>query len=503
MSEASLKKRTARGIFWNAFGRYSNLVLQIAVSAILARLLSPKDFGIVAMVLVLSGFMSIFFDAALSPAIVQYDDLDNKDLSGICWFSISLGVGMFLFMAVCSPYIALFYNTPALQPVAVAMGLIFIFQSLGSVPLALLQRKMDFRSINLIRLICAFLAAACAVYLALTGAGYWALVVQNILYIAGCSLLFFYAAKWLPSFAFQLKSIKRIFKYSKDLTLFSAINYWARNADNLLIGKFWGTAMLGYYSHAYNLMSYPLSLITQVITPVLHPALASIQENKSHMRAAYLQVLKYISISSFPAMVVLSLLAPEIVRTLWGNQWTACVPVFQILSIVGLVQPIVSTSGCVFQACDRTGIHLKLGIINSVIICAGIAAGLTWGMTGVAIGYSIGYGIIILPTMYVVISVVLEGSLKELFAVIAKPALMTACVGLSLVMWNRFLRGILPGPLHLLGGTAVAAIVFLIALGVMDRPFLSEFYSLLPRANRSCTSVTPTVAAPTVTPRSE
>lgn len=475
--ETSLKKRSVQGVLWNAFGSYSHKGLQIVVSAILSRLLSPQDYGIMAMVLVLSGFMSIFPEAALIPAIVQHQDLDNKDLSSICWFGLCLGFLMFLIMAGCSPYIALFYKTPILRPVATVMGLTFLFQAPGEIPLALLQRQLNFKSISFIRLISALCAAIVAVYLALTGAGYWALVIQHIVYAACCGLLFFYAAKWLPAFSFQLKSIQKVFRYSTDITSFSAINYWARNADNILIGKFWGSSMLGYYSHAYNLMLAPLCLINQVINPVLHSALARIQENRVQVRVAFLQVVKYISMVCFPLVIVQAFLAPEIVQTLWGKQWSPCIRVFRILSSVGLVQPVVSSTDIVFQACNRTDMLLKIGTINAIAICAGIVSGLSWGMSGVAIGYSIGYGMIVVPTLYAAISVVLGGSLQELFAVVAWPALMAACAGLSLAVWNRLFRGMLPAFFHAAGGGACAGAVSLMVLGIFDRPSLSELSS--------------------------
>lgn len=481
----SLGTETSKGVLWTGFGRYTNQVLRIAVSAVLSRLLTPKDFGIVAMVLVFSGFLSVFSDAGLASSVIQFREFKKRELSTFFWLGLFIGVLLSVGFAAAAPYIANFYSLPPLRAVAAVIGWGFLLSAIEAVPAGLLQRQMRFKAIALIQATSAFAASIFAIVMALRGAGYWALVVQLLLSKALISVLLFVIASWYPRFKFDTVIVKRIFGYSGNLTLFNTINYWARNLDNLLIGRFLGSNALGYYNRAYTLMLLPLSMLTSVIGTVLHPALSSIQNDVPRMYRAYLKVLKFIATLCFPLMVVLGLMAPEFVHTLWGGQWDASVPVFQILCIVGAIQSVVSTTGDVFKACNRTDLLFKVGGVGVAILCAGIVIGLPWGITGVAIGYSVAYVIIVIPIMYIVLSRLFGGALRDLFHVLRNPLLIAGGVGVIVSLWNILVRGMLIPPLHFIFGSALALLVYFSLLYLMDRAFLKGVYSLTPIAFRS------------------
>ena len=476
----SLRAMASRSVLWTALGKASNSVISLLVMALLTRLLTPADFGIVAMVAVISGFLGIMAEAGVSTAVVQKRELGHEALSTLFWSGLGLGFAAALLLAVASPWVAAFFGEPRLTPVVACLSASFVFLAMGRIPNGLLERGFRFQQLAAAEVIAAVLSGVLGVALAYSGFGYFALVFQTLASTFLNAALRLVFARFRPKFVFDTAALKQVSGYSGGVTAFSAINYWARNLDKALIGRALGAAELGFYGRAYALMLYPLEGISGIINPSLHPLLSAMQGDPERMTRAYLKIVRLVATLALPTMCVLGALAPEIVHTVWGKQWDPSVRVFTILCFVGSIQPIGSTFGAVFLATNRTRLLAMSGLVNALIMMSGIALGVRFGIRGVAIGYSLAYGAIFLPTMYLVVAVLLKGRVRDIAGIFASALAVGAPVLIGLLAFNHLVRGKLPEAIHLILGVILGIALWLAAFALVDRKLLEEARSFLP-----------------------
>jgi PST family polysaccharide transporter len=481
----SLRANASRALVWTAIGKYSNNLVTLIVMAVLSRLLTPTDFGLIAMVAVISGFLAILAEAGLSTAVVQKRELDHDALSSLFWLGIVLGSVSAVLLAVGAPVVALLFADERLTPVVAVMSIGFVFVSLGRVPNGLLERSFKFRELAMCELVASGIGGALGVGAALAGAGYWALVLQSLVASLLNASLRLYVSRFRPGRTLALGKVRAVSGYSGGVTAFGAINYWARNLDKALIGRFLGPAQLGYYGRAYALMLYPLETINGILNPTLHPILSALQSDPPRMARAYTRIAKLVASIAIPAMAVMGALAPEIVRTIWGAQWEPSVSVFAILCVVGTLQPVGATFGAVFLATNRTKLLALMGLVNSVVLMAGMAAGLRWGIEGVAVGYAVAYGLIFFPTMYVVFVRLLRVSVANMLSVLGTPVVIALVPLAALVGYNSLLRGRWGDLPHLLAGVLLATLLWGLAFMLLERRLLAEASGMMPAGIRS------------------
>lgn len=397
----NLATKTLKSIGWVSFAQVITQIIQFIVSAILARLLFPKDFGIIAMIVVFSNFLNVFQSLGMGSAIVQKKDLDEDHINSIFWIVIGLALFLTFLMVSASPLIAHFYKEPKLVKLTIALGTTFFITSLGIVPRSLFRREMQFKVLSLVNITVVSLAGFFAICLAFKGFGVWSLVYRQIASVTLGTILLLTIRKWKPKFSFHWQKIKDMFKFGANLTGFTFVNYFNRNLDNLLIGKFLGAQPLGYYNFSYNMMLYPVRQISGVLGRVFFPALSSIQDNLSRIREVYTKANFFISVITFPLMVGLFVLAPEFVKAIFGAKWINAIQIIKILSLVGLVQSLGTTIGWLYLIKGKTDIMFKWGVAKFIIIVVGFIIGLRWGVTGVALAYAIVTYLILLPNYYI------------------------------------------------------------------------------------------------------
>lgn len=483
-NKLSRGQQAADAAVWVGSARIMSQVLRLIVGAILAHLLTPAEFGLVAMALVFSGFLSIFSDAGLRSSVIQFQDLDQKELSSVFWLSVILGGACVGILIAVSPIIAAFSRMPQVGSVVAVMSFGLLFAAVGAVPVGLLQRNMMFRKTAAIEIIGELIAGLVAVALALSGAQVWALVAQALVAQGLTTLLYFVAVQWYPSFNMNRGVVRRVFLFSGNIMAFNAGNYWARNLDSLMIGRFFGEVPLGYYNRAYSLMMYPYSMLQSVLSPVIHSVFAGMQSDVVRLRVAYLRTIKLIMVLSFPITIMTVMLANSLVQTLWGSQWSPSVPIFRVLCIVSAIQPVYAISGNIYLACNRTDLYFKLGLVYVVIICIGMIAGLPIGVMGIAIGYTLANILVIPPILCFILVRLLNGSYMDLLQQLKTPVLMSMGLAVVMVVWNALALEHISPLIHLLVGCILAAGTFLAMLYWLDRPFMKDIYSLVPDALR-------------------
>lgn len=371
----SIKKELLSGVLYTAISKYSGIIISLVVAGILARLIAPQDFGIVAIATVIISFFSIFSDLGIGPAIIQNKELTREDLSHIFSFSVWFGVGVAILFFFSSWWIADFYDSAVLRTICQLLSVNLFFASANIVPNALLFKDKRFKFIAGRSLSIQIVGGTMAVIAALSGAGLYALIVNPIF---SSILLFAISFRQYPqqlSVTWGGSAMKKIFSFSLYQFLFNVINYFSRNADKLLIGKYMDMALLGYYEKSYRLMMLPLQNITHVISPVMHPVFSDFQNNFENLSTSYRKVVRLLAFIGFPLSAFLWFNAKEITLIIFGNQWLPSVAIFQILTLSVGIQIILSTSGSIFQAANDTRSLFICGVFSAILNVLGIVIG--------------------------------------------------------------------------------------------------------------------------------
>lgn len=372
--------------------KYISMGTQVVITAILARLIAPEDFGLVAIVTVFTGLFSLLCDMGIGTAIVQYRDLTEEDYGRLFGFSIVLAAGLTAAFCAVSPLIAWFYGDRRLIPLCCAAAPMLFFSTLNMVPEGLMLKARRFDIIG-IRLVCAtFISGSAAVGLAFMGAGCYALVIQSAL-SSFVVLVWNLATRWIHHVSLHfMESLRRIFSYSAYQFGFSLINYFSRNLDNMLIGRFMGSAQLGYYDKAYKLTGYPLSAFSSVIGSVVQPYMAEHQNDPDRIFYCWQRVEKIISLVGVGVATVFFCASAEIIQVFYGPGWEASIPAFSILGISVYFQMMGNPSGAFFQSLGRTDYMFRVGLVNTTITFVGLAIGLAGGtIVTVACGIAVAY----------------------------------------------------------------------------------------------------------------
>jgi O-antigen/teichoic acid export membrane protein len=393
-----LDSKLRAGVAWSAITQVSIQLSTLVISIILTRLLSPQDFGLVAMIVVFTGFAAIFTDLGFGAALIQKLDMQQHHTNAVFWVSVAAGALTTLIVAAAAPLIASFYAVPALQPLTVGISIIFFINAFGTVHGALLRKEMNFRTLAAAQLTATVLSGSIAIYLALSGYGVWSLVAMNITYAIVNVATMWAIAPWRPDFSLRWDALRELSKFSRNLVGFSAFNYWTRNGDNLLIGRFVGSAALGIYARSYTILLLPVWQVSSVVANVMFPAFSAIQKDIERIRAMYLKAISVISLLIFPLTLGLVVVARPLVLGLFGDQWAGMIPILQVFGLLGTIQSIGATAGWIYQSQGRTDIMFRWGLISGSIFVLSFVVGLRWGALGVAVAYTVANFLLWYPT---------------------------------------------------------------------------------------------------------
>lgn len=421
----SVANEFKKGILYSALGKYSNVIIQLVVTGILSRLLTPADYGVVAVVNVFLVFFQMLADFGIGPAIIQYKDLNEKDIGSIFAFSIYLAITLgLIFMSLGIP-ISLFYNNEVYKQICLVLGICVVFYALLVVPQSILLREKKFFSVNMVTIAANVASGILSVALAFAGFSYYALIIGNIAKAFVMFIVFFYQAKLKVTFKMTAGPLKRIYQFSKNQFAFNFINYFSRNLDKILIGRFFNENALAYYDKAYQVSLYPNQILTSVITPVIQPIMSDYETEKSVIKKVYLKITLVLGTLGVPLSVFLFFSSKEVVLFLFGSQWEGSVLTFQILAVSIWVQMISSSTGAIFQSANRTDLLLLSGILSAVLNIASILVGVYLGkIEYVAAMIVLSFTLNFFMNNYLLMYRLFDSTFKEYFKILLKPAMM-------------------------------------------------------------------------------
>jgi PST family polysaccharide transporter len=420
----SLKKKTFWGAIWNSLSSVSLTGLNFVITAILARLLTPNTFGVMGMIQTTIALIAMMNQFGLAPAIIQGENLNQKRLSSLFWLNMLIGLLMTSIVFFSSDFISVFFNQPELSKLMKMISLVFTVVSFSFIQQSLLRKKMQFKELFNINLISTIFYGITTIILALNNFGVLALVLGYIFKSIIMTILIILFYKWKPSLVFNLKEIKDLIDFSKYAFFTSILNYLNRNLDYLIIGRFLGPEALGYYTLAYKIMLVPVRKIGGVISNTFLPAFSKIKHDKGNVKKYYLKVINLIALISFPMMGGLFVVAPELILSIYGQNWFPVIILIQILSITGALHSFATTTGTIFMSQGRSDLAFKWNVFSITNLTIAMLIGMRWGIVGIAYGVTIFnlYGIWV--GMHMAGSLI-GMSLKDLFSFITKPFLYT------------------------------------------------------------------------------
>lgn len=399
----NLKGRTVSSGLVTGIAQVAQFGLNLLSVVVLARLLSPRDFGLVAMVGTIMGFLRIFNDAGLSMATVQRDEITHAQVSNLFWTNIALGGFASLVLIVSAPAIAWFYREPRLVSVTLLLSMNFLMSGSAVQHMALLKRQMQFKKIAVIQIGSVAAGVLVGIGMAWQNFGYWSLVGMQLTTPLLAFVLTWFSSKWRPQWISRRSGTRPLLGFGANLTASSFIWSVARGTDAILIGRVYGSAPLGLYSRAASLVARPLDQAMAPIEAVLTPTLSRLVSQPDRYRRVALQVFEAVVVTSFLFTGLLLALARPIVLVALGPKWSEAVPIFAGFSLVALYIPIGGIAGWLVTTQGRGQEVLGGSLISSVSTVIAFLVGLSFGPGGVAVCYSIFCCVIALPTTFYIV----------------------------------------------------------------------------------------------------
>ncbi|RZU01195.1 lipopolysaccharide biosynthesis protein [Rivibacter subsaxonicus] len=475
----TVKRSSVRAGAVTLSAQFASLAIHLLGTVLLARLLSPADFGLMAMALAFTAFAGLFRDLGLSTATVQREQLSEAQTNALFWLNVASGAALSLLTVLIAPLVANFYGRPEVRGLLWALAPVFLLGGLGAQPGALLQRQMRFG-----RKVTAELAGAVAgllvsVLAAWRGLGYWSLAAGAVAGAATTALLMLALSPLRLARPARSGGLREMLGFGGHVTAFEFINYFHRNLDQILIGRQLGAEMLGYYSRAYQLLMLPITNLRAPLTAVALPALSRLRREPASFRTYYLRITRVMAYASMPLVAGLFVLAPPLIRVVMGPGWDEVVPIFRALAMAALVQPVATLRGVVTLSTGRGADYLKLGIINAVGACIAFVVGLPYGPLGVALCYSAVNYLLLWPTLGVAFAGT-EIRRRDFFRTIARPAL--ASVATAALLMLPIVQQALPASALatlLIGAPAFALLWFGVLLLLGGRADLVDLLAML------------------------
>jgi O-antigen/teichoic acid export membrane protein len=395
-----LKQRTIRGGLARMGAQVSNIAIRAGSLMILARLLTPRDFGLVGMVTAFTGVLNLLRDFGLSSAAVQRATVTDEQISTLFWINILVGTILGVLTAASAPLLASFYREPRLVPVTIALGAAFVFNAVGVQHSALLQRQMRFTAMAVIQVVSLTVGTVLAIVGAKAGYGYWALVGMSLCVPLVGSLGAWLAAGWVPGMPRKGTGIGSMMRFGGTVSLNGIVAYLAYNADKVLIGRFWGTDVLGIYGRSYQLVNIPTDNLNSAVGEVAFSALSRVQDDPIRFRSYFLKGYSLVLAMTLPLTIACVVFAHDVVLVLLGPKWLDGVAIFRFLAPTILIFAVINPLGWLLLALGLVKRSLNIALVFAPTLIIGYFIGLPYGPRGVAFAYSTVMALWVVPFIF-------------------------------------------------------------------------------------------------------
>ena len=447
-TKGNLKQQTKKGLYWSFFNQFANYGMQFCVGIVMARLLSPSDYGITALPAVFMAVAYIIQNGGLSGALIRKTDLSEKDLSTAFYYSISVGIVLYVVMFFSATWIADFYNTPVLDPLIRVTALGFLWGPLGTPQKDILNRKLDFKTPTKISIISRIVSAIVGISMAFIGYGLWALVLSGLLSSFLSLLMNWYVVRWIPKTGWSKDSFKYLWDYGNKMMASSLLDTLYNNIAPVFIGKFYSPAELGVYNRAQGYAMMPSQNVTGVIQGVTFPVLSKMQNDDEALAHNYRRMLKATAFIIFPIMMMLSALAHPLVIILVTAKWESCVILLQIICFSFMWYPVHAINLNLLQVKGRSDLFLRLEIIKKIVGVSILAITLPHGLIVFCCGSVVSSLIALVINTYYTGNLINVGyfkQMRDLLPIVLLGLVMFAMIHLSNYLISNMLLQIICG----------------------------------------------------------
>jgi O-antigen/teichoic acid export membrane protein len=437
-----LKQKAIRGGLAKVCAQGAGFVLRLGSLMILARLLQPKDFGLVGMVTAVVGVLNLFRDFGLSTATVQRTSISQEQVSALFWINVLVGTLLAAVSVGMAPLIAHFYHEPALVSITIVLAFAFVANAAGVQHSAILQREMRFTALSVIDISSLLFSTIVALGLAWAGFRYWALVAMSVLTPAATTVGLWIATRWTPSLVFKTREVSSMMRFGGAITLNSIIVYIAYNLEKVLLGRFWGAEAIGIYGRGYQLINLPTENLNSAIGGVAFSALSRLQDQPDRLRSYFLKGYSMLVTLTIPVTLMCALFANELILVVLGPKWAEVAPIFRLLAPTIMIFAMINPLAWLLFSLGMVGRSLKVAMVLAPLVIGGYLIGLPHGPKGVAFGYSAVMMLWVIPHIaWGVHGTVI--SLRDILVTISRPlfsALVAGAVAYATNMY--FLQGL-------------------------------------------------------------
>ena len=451
-----LKAKTVSGVVWTGMQKFGSTMLTFISTIVLARLLTPEDYGYIGMLAIFLAISLTFIDGGFGSALIQKKRPTHEDYSTIFYWNLGLSIVLYLTLFFAAPYIARFYRLPLLCNILRVEGLVLIVNAARIVQTNQLRKQLRFKKIATVDVSVAAFSLAVTIYLAWKGFGVWALVVQQLMVSVLTTSIYWLTGNWLPLLTFSKKSFKELFNFGIFILLSNLVNTFCNNIQGLLIGKLYTATTMGYYSKAHSTESLASNFISNVMDQVSYPVLAEAQNDMEAMRRMLKKFIGVLAYFTFPLMTLLILLAKPFFLLLYTDRWLDSVPFFQILCFAGMAICLQGINYYAVAAIGKSNVMFRATLVKRGIGLLLVVGGLYfWKLNGLLVGVVMGSYVIYIVNAYLVhkyIRYTLGRQMRDLLPVI----IITAISGIMAYVIGKQISG------HIYFVAAIQALAFLI-----------------------------------------
>ena len=477
---SNLTKLTAFGILWTGISRLSTQLFRFIIIVILARLLTPEDFGIVGLAAIFLGFITTINELGLSAAIVQRKDINEIHLSTSFWTSVIAGITLFIVVILASSFVADFFQEDIVQPILIVSAIGLIIGAFIVVHQALLEKSLKFKKLTIAEVCAAFVSGMVSVFLAINGYGVWSLVFGGLVGSFISVVILWKIVTWRPSLRFSFTRFKELFGFGSHVMGSRVLNYIDSNVDYLVVGKLLGTSALGYYSFAYHLITFPLNRISTMVTRVTFPAFSTIQDDNDTLRKGYLKVVRYISLITFPMLAGMFVVAPEFVVVVYGAKWAPMILPLQILCLAGALKSVGTTVGSVLLSKGRADIQFKWNVFTAIVLPIAVIMGVNYGIAGVAAAITV-MAILLFPIIQMITNKLIDLSMFSYLKAIYPAIIGSITLIVTVEIYQRMILTIygLSAISMLVSSALIGIIVYILLMRIAFNDLFKELKLLI------------------------
>jgi teichuronic acid exporter len=364
----SLRKEALSGMIWTYFQQFGSQLISFGVSIVLARLIMPEEFGLIGMIAIFMGLGTALFQGGLTSSLIRTKELTEDDYSTVFFFNLAGSFVIYGVLFLAAPWISEFYKQPTLVNITRVYGLTYILSAFGTVQNTILTKELKFKKQAIISLPALVISSSIGLVMAYFNYGVWSLVVSALVNTLVISILLWISSDWYPKRIFSVEKFQQHFHYGYKLTLSSILDIIFTNIYQIVIGRYYSPALVGYYTRANSLMMLPVGNVSGALNRVIFPLFSKVQDDIPRFRNAYKQIMQMVLFIITPIIVLMALLAKPLIILLFTDKWIAVVPIFQIICFTGVLYPIHKYNLLVLQVKGRSDLFLKLEVIKKVAL---------------------------------------------------------------------------------------------------------------------------------------